>query len=126
MVGAALVAALEVPWNVVASGPFSARLYGTTAHNCRGSVGTGATHGTFAVTEHTGDSLVSASITISGNLYPNRNYNVSVVQGTGSYCTTTDPDVVSFTTDASGKTTPVHFDFYAHHGSTFAWIKIQH
>ena len=33
---------------------------------------------------------------------------------------------MSFTTDASGKTPPVYFQFYAHSGSTFAWIKIQH
>lgn len=125
-VSIAALAALVVAGSASASGTFSATIYGNTAYNCQGSLGGGETHGTFTVTEHTGDSLVNAQVTISGNLYPNRTYNVSVLQGTGSYCTTTDPDLVSFTTDASGKTPPVDFQFYAHHGSTFAWIKIQH
>ena len=125
-IGVALLAALIVTGSAAASGTFSSTIYGNTAYNCQGSTGGGQTHGTFTVSEHTGVSLINASITISGSLYPNRTYNVSVIQGTGSYCTTTDPDLVSFTTDASGKTPPVQFQFYAHHGSTFAWIKIQH
>jgi hypothetical protein len=125
-VGLALLAALTLTGTAAASGTFSAAIYGNTAYNCNGSDGSGQTHGTFTVTEHTGNSLVNASITIRGNLYPNRTYNVSVIQGAGSSCTTTDPNLVSFTTDANGKTAPVHFQFSAHHGSTSAWIKIQH
>jgi hypothetical protein len=125
-IGVALLSALIVVASASASGTFSATIYGNTAYNCHGSDASGETHGTFTVTENTGDSWVNASITIRGSLYPNRTYNVSVIQGTGSYCTTTDPNLVSFTTDASGKTGPVHFQFYAHHGSTFAWITIQH
>jgi hypothetical protein len=55
------------------------------------------------VTEHTGSPWVNASITIRGTLYPNRTYDVSVVQGAGSYCATADSDIVEFTTDSSGK-----------------------
>jgi hypothetical protein len=51
---------------------------------------------------------------------------VSVVQGTGSYCATTDSDIVEFTTDSSGKAPTVDFTFYQHEGSTFGWVKIQH
>jgi hypothetical protein len=124
--GVAVVAALIMTATAAATGTFSATIYGNTAHDCHGAVASGETHGTFTVTEHTGSPWVNASITIRGTLYPNRTYDVSVVQGTGSYCTTTDSDIVEFTTDSSGRTPPVYFTFYQHDGSTFAWVKIQH
>lgn len=124
--GIALLAALTVTATAAASGTFSAAIYGNTGYDCHGAVASGETHGTLTVTEHTGSPWVNASITIRGTLYPNRTYDVSVVQGTGSYCTTTDSDIVEFTTDSSGKAPPVDFTFYQHDGSTFGWIKIQH
>ena len=125
-VGVAVLAALIMTSAAVASGTFSAAIYGNVPYDCHGATASGETHGTFTVTEHTGSPWVNASITIRGTLYPNRTYNVSVVQGTGSYCTTTDSDIVQFTTDSSGRAPIVHFTFYQHNGSTFGWVKIQH
>lgn len=124
--GVALLAALIVTATATASGTFSATIYGNTGYDCHGSVGGGETHGTFTVTEHTGSSWVNATIKITGNLYPNRTYFVSVVQGAGSFCVTTDSDIVEFTTDANGRTSPISFSFFQHFGSTFAWVQIQH
>jgi hypothetical protein len=126
-VGIALLTALSVTATAAADGTFSAPIYGNTGYTCHGgAVASGETHGTFTVTEHTGSPWVNASITIRGTLYPNRTYDVSVVQGTGSYCTTTDSDIAEFTTDSSGRAPIVHFTFYQHNGSTFGWVKIQH
>jgi hypothetical protein len=124
--GGVLLAALIVTATATASGTFSATIYGNTPYTCHGAAASGETHGNFTVTEHTGSSWVNASITITGNLYPNRTYFVSVVQGAGSFCVTTDPYIASFTTDANGRTTPISFSFFQHTGSTFAWVQIQH
>ena len=125
-VGLALLAALVVAATAAASGTFSAAIYGNTPSGCHGATASGETHGTLTVTEHTGSPWVNASITIRGTLYPNRTYDVNVVQGSGSYCTTTDTDIVEFTTDSSGRAPTVDFTFYQHDGSTFGWVKIYH
>jgi hypothetical protein len=126
LAGIALLAALMVTATAAASGTFSATIYGNGGFDCHGAAASGETHGTLTVTEHTGSPWVSASISIRGTLYPNRTYDVSVVQGTGSFCTTTDTDIVEFTTDSNGHAPPVDFTFFQHDGSTFGWIKIQH
>jgi hypothetical protein len=54
LAGIALLAALIVTATAAASGTFSATIYGNTGYNCRGAVGSGESHGTLTVTEHTG------------------------------------------------------------------------
>ncbi len=107
-----------------ASQTFTASLYRSASYTCGAGASdvSGAKYGTFAVVETHSVQWVSASVTVD-NLYPNRSYNVSVIEF--GYSCLIDQNVVSFVTDSKGKAV-VHFQFWAHTGETSAWVAIQH
>jgi hypothetical protein len=109
--------------NVAATETFASHLYRSSSSCSTGATDTsGARYGTFAVTESSGDHVVSASVS-TDNLFPFRTYNVSIFEF-GHLCILMQ-NVTQFTTDSGGHAI-VHFSFWAHTGETSAWVWIQH